>query len=252
MTQLVNISWTDGGPTFSLDIDATTNEQHDADNTVTDHPVETGANIADHVRQEPDALTITGTISNTPIHLPGDHNGGAKATTADVFATWDGNDSRGTAHGAKKVLSDFLPVPHLLPAIPVGGGDEASIGRLTTGGRAVATVNTFSLPFDRVKDCDQALLQLRNSGNVCRVITSLRTYESMAIVKYGVPRSVEQGNALVFTITFKRIASGSTKTTKIPALPIKKISKGATPTKPPPPIPDGKSSVLHKFLDLFK
>jgi hypothetical protein len=248
MPTRVNISWKDkSGQTFSLEIDATTNEQHDATNTVTDHPVEKGANIADHVRPDPDVLSVTGTISNTPIHLPKDHNGGAREASSFISASWKGSDSRGTAHGVTKTLGDLpLPIPHLIAAIPIGGGDEAHIGRVVPGGQSGANVKTFSTPFDRVKDCDQALLKIRNDGTLCRVITDLRTYEDMAITSYSVPRTPEQGDALVFTIAFKHIAAGTAAVTKIPAL--NKISKGAVSKVEPPAAPPAKMSALRGLV----
>lgn len=228
MASRVNIAWKgDTGQTFSLEIDATTSEQHEAANTVTDHPVEQGASISDHVRQNPNALTISGVISNTPVYLPKDHAGGARDATQKVTAQWDGYDSRGTAKGAPKTLGDALPVPPLLGAISIGLGDEAKIGQLVSGGSLTATVSTFSVPFNRVKDCDEALLDVRNKGLLCVVTTRLRTYERMAIESYSAPVAADTGDALVFTIAFKQVGSGTTETVPVPALPTKKKSKGA-------------------------
>lgn len=52
-----------------IDVDAATVQTHEASAEITDHPVERGANIADHSRSKPDKLTIEGIISNTPINL---------------------------------------------------------------------------------------------------------------------------------------------------------------------------------------
>ncbi len=45
-------------------------EQHQADVEVTEHPVEKGANIADHIRPKPEMITIDGVITDTPIPAP--------------------------------------------------------------------------------------------------------------------------------------------------------------------------------------
>lgn len=57
------------GPTLIGDVslDCTVSETHNATATVTDHPVESGSTITDHIRPEPLQLTITGIVSNTPI-----------------------------------------------------------------------------------------------------------------------------------------------------------------------------------------
>jgi hypothetical protein len=48
-------------------IDASVVEEHSFDADVTEHPVESGANIADHVRSKPARVTIDGVVSDTPI-----------------------------------------------------------------------------------------------------------------------------------------------------------------------------------------
>lgn len=48
-------------------IDAARNEEHEFASEVTEHPVEEGADIADHVRRQPNNVTIEGVVSDTPI-----------------------------------------------------------------------------------------------------------------------------------------------------------------------------------------
>lgn len=57
------------GPTLIGDpaLDCTVTETHTATSTVTEHPVESGANITDHIRPDPVQLSITGIVSDTPI-----------------------------------------------------------------------------------------------------------------------------------------------------------------------------------------
>jgi len=51
----------------TLILDATMSLNTKVAATVTDHPVEDGINITDHVRDEPDRYTIEGVVSRTPI-----------------------------------------------------------------------------------------------------------------------------------------------------------------------------------------
>lgn len=57
------------GPTLigDLALDCTVTETHTATSTVTEHPVESGAKITDHIRPDPVQLSITGIVSDTPI-----------------------------------------------------------------------------------------------------------------------------------------------------------------------------------------
>jgi hypothetical protein len=51
----------------TIQIDACREEQHDLSNTVTDHPVEEGFNVTDHSRPDPDVVTLSCFVSNTPL-----------------------------------------------------------------------------------------------------------------------------------------------------------------------------------------
>jgi hypothetical protein len=50
-----------------LRFDASLSENHLRSATLTDFPVEAGADITDHIRVDPESLEINGVISNTPI-----------------------------------------------------------------------------------------------------------------------------------------------------------------------------------------
>ena len=52
----------------ALELDASISETHTAEVEVTEHPIEKGANISDHVRAKPENLSIEGVVSNTPVN----------------------------------------------------------------------------------------------------------------------------------------------------------------------------------------
>lgn len=52
-------------------LDATIQETHDYANDVTTFPVETGADISDHIKREPERITIEGFITDTPVKFLG-------------------------------------------------------------------------------------------------------------------------------------------------------------------------------------
>ncbi len=49
-------------------LDASINEQHNGTNDITEHPVEVGSNITDHIRPKQDTLSIEAMITNTPMN----------------------------------------------------------------------------------------------------------------------------------------------------------------------------------------
>jgi hypothetical protein len=56
----------------SVEVDATIRQEHVAQAIVTSHPVELGADPADHVRSNPDTLTMDCVVSGTPLHAAPD------------------------------------------------------------------------------------------------------------------------------------------------------------------------------------
>lgn len=81
---------TDAGSTESLAIDATASESHSGEMDVTEHPVETGANITDHARKKPRTVKIDGVLVDYPVENPDDGNAGrALANLATLEALRD-------------------------------------------------------------------------------------------------------------------------------------------------------------------
>lgn len=54
-----------------LIVDAYINETHTFSSTITEHPIEGGLSIVDHIHNQPFCLSIEGIISNTPMNLIG-------------------------------------------------------------------------------------------------------------------------------------------------------------------------------------
>lgn len=50
-----------------IEVDVSVQETHETDCDITENPVESGANITDHIQVKPAKLTIEGLVSDTPI-----------------------------------------------------------------------------------------------------------------------------------------------------------------------------------------
>ncbi len=70
----VTLSWLVGSSTVEASFDAVLTETHSRSAQVTSHPVEKGADIADHVQVEPMRLTLEAVVTNTPTRTPATHN----------------------------------------------------------------------------------------------------------------------------------------------------------------------------------
>ena len=54
-------------PFGAIELDASISESHTSKNQVTKFPVEVGVDITDHVRRQPEEVTITGIVTDQPI-----------------------------------------------------------------------------------------------------------------------------------------------------------------------------------------
>ena len=212
--QRVTLTWVvPGSPNLQLiEIDCSINEKHTFESTVTDHPVETGTNIADHIRPEPIKLELEGRISNTPIVLLKDNSDGAQETEVAV-------------KGAARTVGNTIGSP-----LPVIGALTKNIELPFPGDQGI--VKGFSPDFDRVTNVLDQLLSIRLNGYLLTVTTTLKTYDNMALLVFDATRNAESGNALAFTMQLKEIRFGATEEAPAPKLPTKKADKGSKTVKP--------------------
>src|SRR5258706_15116654 len=78
-----------------IEFDAVVREVHGKTATATEHNVEKGSNISDHVRPGADTLSVEACVSNTPLKLPRTQNRGATAQNATQQVTVQGRDKKG-------------------------------------------------------------------------------------------------------------------------------------------------------------
>lgn len=187
-----------------IGFDQTASENHTAVATVTKHPIEKGSDVADHVRTDPETLTLEVFVSNTPI------------TTLD-------------GRGAVTVVE--LPRPRLVaPRLTTPGAVFNAVSQgldslLTPQAPARAQVLRFGSSFDRVREIHEALLDLWVRAQTSTVITSKRTYENMVLVQVGLPIT-EPGGAS-FSLAFEQIKIVVSATVQAP----KPAEKRGAPTQ---------------------
>jgi len=201
-------------------IDATVEELHVSDVDVTEHPVEEGTAITDHIRARADVVRLTCMISNQPIELPQSQADGV--TKEKKTAKFD----KGPPSGLVGVTGGGL----------VGGAIAGGIGSLLGLNEGAISADGFSPDFNRAGDVYAELLAIKNEGRLFDIETTLRTYESMALVSLEVPRSAENGQGLQFTAVARQVLVVSTETVDLPDPAVNRAvpnnSKGKKPTKP--------------------
>ena len=182
--ELVGITPSNDPQIGGIWVDAVLTEQHQLTNVVTSHPVEDGANIADHVRPEPDTVRMECLITNTPLRLPQSHAEGVSETTKDI-------ETRGS---------------------PLFGTRLGPFGEVAVPGpNAKATVRTFEPAFDRVQDVWQELRRMRDIGELVTIRTTLHNYANMVLQEVSVPRTAPR-NSMQFTVTAVQILTATSET----------------------------------------
>lgn len=167
----------DGG---SLFFDVVTQESHTKSNTITEHPVEDGADITDHVRPNLVELDIEGFISNTPVY---------------------------SADGTMSQITLDIPDP---PTPPTLNGAINLIGKAISGllggnTQTVANVMTLGSAPNYVAQVESSLEELRTKAILVSVVCSSRTFENMLIESCEVQRDKDSGTGATFSIHFKEI-----------------------------------------------
>jgi hypothetical protein len=202
-----------------ITFDVIESESHETVAEVTDHPVEVGLNISDHIRPLPDRLSLTGYTTNQPIF-----------------------PNPITQRGEVSTIK-FTPATYTIPVEPTPGalyraGIQA-LGSLFGPADASVQVLTFAEPFNAIWETYEVLRELQANGVLLRIITPIRFYESMVIERVLAPRGAgDAGVAFGLDVRRLRIVeSGKVEAPPVPAddvpggIPLQ--NKGGQGAKPP-------------------
>ncbi len=217
--------WQDdeSGETESVEFDATTSESHEDTLSITDHPVETGANVTDSAREEPTRLTIEGVVSSLP---------NSRIDTDADFQTVELTAPAMLNPGTQTKKLD-PPTPPLEKSI--SGLISAGVGALVsaigggpnynatfTGNPKPGTVNVKAQLYqqtaqrNRVRDVYDLLLKAQSRRLLVTVQAKHREHFDMLIERVAQPRSAEDGNTAKFQVDLKRIRVADSETVAAP------------------------------------
>lgn len=220
--------WTneDTGALETFKFDATTSEDPSDVTAITDHPVEQGANIVDHARDEPERVTVEGIITNTPhqgnLTEDDDHQTTTVPLTVNVM----------TAPGTKVVHLD-VPSPPI--EISPSGLLQAGVGAIVTaitGGPSnnanvidaaqktsvtvQATVLESAAKRNRAREAYEKILGAKRAHDLITVQIGFREYFDMLIERVGAPRTPDDGDGLKFSIDLRSLRIAESQTVQSP------------------------------------
>jgi len=214
-----------------LHFDVVVSEVPEFKTTVTDYPVEKGANVADHMRNEAHALTLEVYVSDTPL----------KETDLE------GNNTRGggvRSHGLD--VQTYEP-----PLAPTPGAVLGAIGNAVSNllaGPAAPTkaqVLSFDKEFNAAQECLTILEQIRGKSELLEVVTAARFYSDMALTRIGGPKvDKDTGGGASFTLEFKNLRLVSVAFVAAPKPSIVQGHKMADKGKQDPKTPEPKKRSL--------
>lgn len=205
------------GPRKRLYFDVVTTEQQENILAVTEHAVEKGGNIADHVRKQLDRLSLDVFVSNTPID---DVNGFGGAVSSVPLKV-------------EKYTPPLEPTPGSLNAA-VGGAISGLASALMGKNEQIkATVLQFSKPFDAVAFTNETLRRLQDTSQLVEVWTTSHDFDNLIVESFTQKKDAGTGTGATFAIQFRRLNIVHSKLVTAPApteargMPIKK--KGEQP-----------------------
>lgn len=229
------ISWKakDTSPGGTLGFDLTVTETLISSVTMTEFPVEEGADITDHVRKNADMCTLEVYVSNSPI-------------TLENFV--DPSSPRGA------IQSVQLDLPEFKVPLTSGLGILNRLASLFSSSTPVkALLLQFDTDFSAPIETLQVLTQIQAEARQIDVFGRDWFLEDMILTDIDAPLDEESGDGGKYTLQFKHIRIVQTQqvTKPVSAEPRAKTpqsngSKGSTDAKPP--LQSTAYGLLGKFL----
>jgi hypothetical protein len=263
--QQAYLQWTNAtGSVLQFRVESIRSEDWDEGATVTEHPVEVGANVADHVRVELPKVTLSFRSSNEPITMAGNPTQDLSVNVsllltvpavlqqptpgAVTYPEWKnmilervmteaagGNlgqalgGSTGNVLGAASgaILGSLLFAGETVTKTAAVNAGQSQVILAT---QVAATVQQWPNGTDYVEQTHALLVQLKNSAQVIDVYGSKQTEFSMVIETLTFHRDADTGTGEDVTIGLKQVRIVSTQTV---ALPVPNLSAGGgLPTVP--------------------
>lgn len=182
----------------SLYFDVVTNETQIKSCFITEHPVEDGADVTDHVRPNLDKVTLEAFISNAPL-----------------------TNTRMLVQHKIPLEVPSMPAPFPFPS--PGLLTKAVDGLLKTldprTRPTVANVNLFGNPSDLVHEAIANLENLRVKAVIVSVICPNYTYNNMIIESFEVHRDPHTGTGATFAVDLRELRFVKSSVGTAPLIP---------------------------------
>lgn len=196
MASSTYIVWVQNDGTLrSLLFDCVTSVTTTLTTEVTEHPVELGANVADHIRPSTDTVQIEVFVSNEPL---------------DDSASSLNFGLRGRVVPVELKIEPYEAPLEFTPGSAynaIGGAIKGGISSLFGGGprKYAAQVFKFDGSKDLVAETFQLLLEAKRKSSLFQVVTRENLFKDMVLTDCAMSRSRETGNGARLTLDFKQV-----------------------------------------------
>lgn len=207
-----------------LEVDAIVTETYDLAAEVSEHPVEEGANISDHVRPSLNHITLEVAVSNQPIRAIGNHGATFRATE--------------------------LRLPSVTRITRGAQGRQRSQTETSAPSQGATVLRFDEESFDRVREVHDELERLMRSGTPIDIVGArFGDLENYLIT--GVSMPVSNDNGFTFTLDIQELRTAVTQEAAAPSPSVERGRRqGNRGRQNPTETTDGQrsESVLHNAL----
>lgn len=183
----------DGVTKTIITMDVSISETHSRTAVISQNEIEDGSNVADHVKLNPEKLTIEGLVSDSPVGVLQSAIGAGLSSASQL-----------AAGAASKALGPVAATA-VGSAVGLAGG---SIAGLLTGQNR------------NPKDMFKLLDDLWRKRQPFTMVTALEKYDNMIITDLTVPRSASIGKSLRFTMSLEKVQIVSSSIVQVPAFKV--------------------------------
>jgi hypothetical protein len=250
-------SWLDvAGNLNVLDVDVVMSTSDKREARLTDHVVETGAVVTDHIVIQPEQLSFELVVTQSPMIAPGFAVG---FTTVEI----EGAQLNQVQHNMSVRSSQFKPGGFLFLSQGLttavtnlfGLAEETPssfTGSTSTGKASSIQIKTIKTdqPVDRVNDAHDTLIEIMNTGLLVTVSFKGRIYTDYLLRSVELTQGPNESGMGRFKVEVRAFHTVSAVNVKLPdpadfrALP--KSKKGNKPTTTPDPDPTKAKSILKR------
>lgn len=185
------------GAVASIAFDIDMQETHELQTQITEHPVEEGADVADHVRDDLETFRVEGYVSDSPIlENPG-------------------------AVDKMSLKSIELQLPEMPSQLSLSAAVNAGINAVGTAlfggaGAPKAVLVTLDDLKSRKREFYRLINKWRTEHRLIRVITAVREYENMLITQISMTRDPGSGDGASFVVALRQVQFVSSETVDAP------------------------------------